>query len=86
MTRIKPPVHCTEPSVLLTSMAVIFPVLGHRLKWKLPGGIHDSKLVSCGRSLLPWLRVSANEAMIRNLSLTLEDIVEPAAKAIPAQK
>lgn len=32
------------------------------------------KFTSFSRSLLPWLGVSANEAMFRKLSLTLEDI------------
>ena len=63
-------------------MAVTFPVLSHRLNWKLPEGIHDSKLASTGRSLFSWLGVSGNEAMVKNLSLTLGDIVESVAKAI----
>lgn len=52
----------------------------------LPRGIHDSKLTSFGRSLLPWLRVNANENMIRNLSLTLENIIGSAAKTIAIQE
>ena len=67
-------------------MAVTFLVLSHRLKWELLGGIHNSKFASFGRSLLPWLGVSTNEAMIRNLSLTLEDIAESAAKATATQQ
>ena len=63
-------------------MAVTFPVLNHGLKWELPGGIEDSKLVSFGRSLPPWLGVSTNEAVIRNLSLTL--IAESSVKAVDA--
>lgn len=67
-------------------MAVTFPVLSHRLKLELPGVIHDSKFASFGRSLLPWLGVSTNETMIRNLALALEDIAECAAKVIAAQQ
>lgn len=48
--------------------------------------IHGSKLAFSGISLLPSLRVSTSEAMIRNLSLTCEDIAESAAKAIAAQQ
>ena len=66
-------------------MAVTFPVLSHRLKLELSGDIHDSKFASTGRSLLPWLEVNANEAMIRTIS-TLEDTAEPVAKAITAQQ
>ena len=65
-------------------MAVIFPVLSHRFKQKLSGGIHDAKLASFDRSLIPWLGVNVNKAMIRNLLLTLENIPESAAKAITA--
>lgn len=45
-------------------MAVIFPVLSHRLKQELPGGIHDSKLAFFGWFVLTWLGVNACEAMI----------------------
>lgn len=31
------------------------------------------------RSLLPWLEVSANEAMVRTVSLTFEDTAKSAA-------
>lgn len=61
-------------------MAVTFLVLSHTFKQELLGGMLDSKLASSGRSLLPWLGVGANEAMIRSLSLTLEDIAESVAK------
>ena len=50
------------------------------------GIIYDSGFVSFGRSLLPWLGVSVNEAMIRNLSLTLGNITNTIAKAIAAQQ
>lgn len=43
---------------------------------------YDSRFTSFGRSLLLWLGVSANEAMIRNLSLILEDMAESTATAI----
>ena len=44
------------------------------------------KFTSYGRFLLPWLGVSANAVVTRNLSSTLEDIVESAAKAIAVWK
>ena len=44
------------------------------------------KFIPFGRSLLPWLGVSANEATIKNLSLALEDIIQSAAKTIAAQQ
>ena len=84
ITGINLPVWSVNPQILLTSMADAFPALRHRLKWELSEGIHYSKLASFGRSHLPLLRVNANEAMIRNLSLTFEDFVESAAKAIAA--
>ena len=56
------------------------------IRKELPGGIHDSKLASFGRLLLSWLGVSANDAVIMNLTLTLEDSAESAAKAIAAQQ
>ena len=46
----------------------------------------DSELASFVRLLLPWLGASANEAMIRNFSLTLKDTAESAAKAITPQQ
>lgn len=84
VTRIKFPMQSTDRSIFLIFMAVTFPVLSHRFKWDLPGEIHDTG-VSSGRSLHPWLEVIPNEVMIRNLSLTLKDISESAAKAIAAQ-
>ena len=47
---------------------------------------YDSGFTSFGRFLLLWLGVGANEAMIRNLSLILEDITESATKAMAAQE
>ena len=67
-------------------MSVTFPGPSCEVKWKLPGGIHDSRLVSFGRILPPWLGVRTNGAMIRNLSLILEDITESATKALAAQE
>lgn len=60
--------------------------LHYRFKQELPGSLHDAKFASCGRSLLPRLGVSVNDAMIRNLSLTLEDIAESIAEATAAQQ
>lgn len=62
-------------------MAVIYPVMSYSLKCKVPGHIYDSNLASFGSYLFPWLGVSANAAVIRNLSFTLEDTAESAAKA-----
>lgn len=67
-------------------MDVTFPILKHRLKLELPGIIYDSKLISFGRSLQFWLGISANEAMIRTHSLTLDDVAECAVAAIPIQQ
>ena len=39
-----------------------------------------------GRSLLPYLGVSTNEAMLRNLSSTLGEISESTTKATAAQQ
>lgn len=39
-----------------------------------------------GRALLPWLGVNISEAMIRNLSLTVENIAEFTAEAIAAKE
>ena len=86
VTTIKLPVQSTDPYSLQISMAVTFPVLSHRLKWELPGGIYDSKFASFGSLLLSWPGVSTNEAMIRNLSLTLEEIAECTAKVMAAQQ
>lgn len=43
-------------------------------------------LLPLADSPLPWLGVSANEAVIRNLSLILEDIAESVTKAITGQQ
>lgn len=42
-------------------------------------------LLPLADSLLPWLGISANEAVVRNLSLILEDIAEYVTKAITGQ-
>lgn len=55
-------------------------------KQELPRGSHDSRFTSSSRSLFLWLDVWANEALIRNLPLTLEDIAESDVKAIAAQQ
>ena len=43
-------------------------------------------LIPLREPYLPWVGVTAIEAMIRNLSLTLESIMEFAAKATAAQQ
>lgn len=53
---------------------------------ELPGGFHDSEFTFFGRALLSQLRVNVNEAIIRNLSLTIENITETAVKAIAGQQ
>lgn len=60
--------------------------LHHQLRKDLPGGFHDSWFTSFGRSLLPWIEVSANEAMTRNLCLTHKNIAESDAKVLAAQQ
>lgn len=67
-------------------MTVTFPISGHRLKRKLSGGIHDSKLASIGRSTLSWLEVNENEDMVRALSLTLQSTAESAVKTVSSQQ
>lgn len=52
----------------------------------LPGNIHDSEFASFGRSGLPWLGMNTKEAIIRNHSLTLENIAEFTAKAVAVQQ
>lgn len=42
----------TDPYASLASMAVIFPVQSHRLKWEWPGCFHESNLTSFSRFLL----------------------------------
>lgn len=63
-------------------MAFNFPVLSHRFKWKLPGGIYNQDLFPLVWALLLWLEVNVNENMIRNLSLTFQNIAESAAKTM----
>ena len=48
--------------------------------------MHDSSFSSIGRASLPWLKVNVNEAVIRDLSSTLEIIMESTAKATAAQQ
>lgn len=73
-----------DPYILLTFMAVTIQVPSHLLKQELPKDIHNSKFASFGRCLLLCLKVSVNEAMIRNISLILEVLIESAAKATAA--
>lgn len=47
---------------------------------------YDSGFASLGGVLLPWLGVKVNEAIIRNLSLTLKDIADSVAKTAAQQK
>lgn len=64
-----------------------FLVLSYILKWKLSEAIHDTKLASTGRSIMPWLEVNANETVTRNLKdITLKDTAESAAKVILSNK
>lgn len=61
------------------------PLNGHHWVRKyLSGSIHDSGFASCDNSLLPWLGVNTNQAVIRNLSLTL--FAQSTAEAIAAQQ
>ena len=55
-------------------------------KQELPGGMHDSGFASMGRDFFPWVGVSTNEEMIRNLSLTLEELADSTGKAISVQQ
>ena len=45
-----------------------------------------SGFASVGRAFFPWIGVSVNEEMIRNLSLTLEKLAGSTAKAVSAQR
>lgn len=47
---------------------------------------HDSGLIFFVRALLPLLRLNINKAIIRNLSLTIEYIIDFPAKILVAQK
>ena len=51
----------------------------------LTGVSHDLGFTSLGSALLPWFGVNVHEAMIRNLSSTLENIAESTAKMIAAE-
>lgn len=57
--------------------------MSHRRKWKLPGGIRDSKLASFNRSVLPWVGVLD---WTMNPTFTLEGITKSTAKAIAARE
>ena len=67
-------------------MAVTFPVLSHRFRREQLGDIHASGVASIGRAFLPWVGLSANKCMIRNVSLTLGKLANSTAKAIAAQQ
>lgn len=58
----------------------------YRLKQELAERIHGSRFLSFGRSLLLQLGVSGNEAMVRNLSLTLREISGSTSEAVAAEK
>ena len=60
--------------------------LHHLVRKDPPDDTHYSGFASFDRSLLAWLTVSTDEAMIRNLSLTLEDIAASTAKVIAAHQ
>ena len=60
--------------------------LHHRVRKDWPAGFHDSGFPSFGRSLLSWLGVNADKTMVRNLSLTVKQTAESAAKTIAAQQ
>lgn len=47
---------------------------------------HDSGLIFFVRALLPSLRLNINKAIIRNLSLTIDYIIDFPAKILVAQK
>ena len=57
-----------------------------RVRKELSGGINDSGCTFFGNAILPWLKVNVNETTVRNLFLTLEDIVESVAKTIATQQ
>lgn len=66
-------------------LADILLNLRHQVRKDLPGGFHVSGFSSLGKSILSWLVVSTNKAIIRNLPLTLQNIAESAAKEIASQ-
>ena len=49
-------------------------------------GTYDSEFASTGRAFLLWVRISANEHMIRNLFLTAGELDDSRAKAVAAQQ
>lgn len=67
-------------------MAVTFPIPSDRITQESPEGTLDSKFAPFGASLMLYLGISVNEAMIRDLSVTFEVIAESAAKAITTQQ
>ena len=58
----------------------------NRLKQEPPGGVCDSGFASAGKAFLSWIGVSANEQMIRNLSLTSDELADSTAKASSARQ
>ena len=48
--------------------------------------MRDSWFVFAGRVFFPWIRVTANEQMTRNLSLTLEELTDSTTKTVSAQQ
>lgn len=55
-----------------------------RLRKESSGDIHNLGVSSFGRAILSWLGMNVNKNMIRNLSLTPENIAESSAKVIAA--
>lgn len=45
-----------------------------------------SKDTRFGKILFPWVGITMNECMIRNLSITLEDVANSVTKAIASQE
>ena len=76
----------------LSSCALNFPPTDYltllvdslRLRKESPGDIHSLGVSSFGRAILSWLGMNVNKNMIRNLSLTPENIAESSAKVIAA--
>ena len=69
---------------LLASNDVTFPVLNHRLKYQEAFVIQNYEFKNPLAD--PYPGISACEAMIRNLFLTLKATRRPPAKAIAVQK
>ena len=66
---------------ITTRMAVIFPSPSHRLKVEIPGAFLIQNSLPLSDAYTTEQKIKWNEAIISNLSLTLEDIEEFAAKA-----